>query len=297
MLIIGLPLINILILNWNSSTLVVDMIGKFQQAVESDRQFRVIVVDNDLKSNADLYLKDDFNGCELYYIWNRDNLGYAEGNNRGISFIKDNGLTGNVVIVNPDVDVGYSDVLKMDSICKGNIGGVMCSAKTPSGKKLYSSLKLQGLTQSWIIKGSGVVSTDYLAGSLMVINASVLQDPNVMEGKNLFDPRYFLYWEEVDLSKRLLNAGYLLKSDSDVEVVRSPNSSDRVGKSFYYLNRNIFLLKSKFSDVGYKDVYLYLILSLLSSFKKFFLDFDSNALMKLTSAVADGLRFKFGRKW
>lgn len=292
-------MINIVILNWKSTRLVCDKVLRLSQQASGSQfvNIRVLVVDNDPNSNERYYANHDFSNIEFYYIWNGGNLGYAEGNNRALKFLVERKFSGNVAIINPDVEFTLDDILKMDYECFGDVGGVMCAAKSPSNNTLYTSLRLVGLRQYWRKDESGVVDTDYLAGSLMIINENVLMNPKIMCPEGLFDARYFLYWEEVDLSKRLLRCNYKLKSVTDVSIVRAPNSSERVDRSFYYLNRNIFLIRKCFKDIGFADVLLYLLGSFAVSIKKLLFEFDSNSIRRFGAALVDGMGSKYGRKW
>ena len=64
-----------------------------------------------------------------------------------------------------------------------------------------------------------------------------------------YDERLFFYWEELDVSYKLLNLGFKIIYDSNVTVLHKISPDGRVNwneKRFYYLVRNIIYLDWKF---------------------------------------------------
>ncbi len=69
-----------------------------------------------------------------------------------------------------------------------------------------------------------------------------------------YDSALFFYWEEVDLSRKLINLGYEIAYDPEVTILHKISSESRVNwedDRYYYLVRNAIYLEWKFyASVG-----------------------------------------------
>ena len=93
----NLPLVSIIILNYNAGKLLLDCVKSIYDS--NYKNFEVIVVDNLSKDNSHLECKKQFNQIKL--ISNEENFGFCEGNNIGIKDARGDFL----VILNPDTIV------------------------------------------------------------------------------------------------------------------------------------------------------------------------------------------------
>ena len=98
-------MINILILNWNSSASISRLLESI--SLSSYKSYRVILVDNNSNSKDkknlnkiyQLYLKT----LDIHLIVNSHNAGYAKGNNIGYQYILSHNFKGDLLILNPDI--------------------------------------------------------------------------------------------------------------------------------------------------------------------------------------------------
>ncbi len=288
-------MINIMILNWNSSAEIFTLLSSIRESVFKD--FRVLIIDNFSNDSERLNdLIDFFPEFEIHIIFNSSNFGYAKGNNVGFEYLEGNGIPGDVLIINPDVKVRANTLYELVSakLQNNNVGAVMIRTFDEFGVVIYDKIILHGFKQTYKkfpITFEGTDETDYCAGSC------ILLDRNVLRKVGLFDEAFFLYWEEVDLSLRIRKSGYKLLSTTKSSVVRKSNSLDRSINAYYYFIRNSFLLNRKWPNECGKFYHFLFIFSavssaLINSFKKNDFRFIKSSLRGLW----DGIYGKSGVK-
>ncbi|GAA1312721.1 glycosyltransferase family 2 protein [Saccharothrix xinjiangensis] len=169
------------------------------------------------------------------------NLGYGAAANRGVASLPDD--VGWVVVANPDLSWGESSLDKLLEAAKrwprgGAFGPLI---REPSGA-VYPSARLlpalgRGLghavlgpvwsgnpwTQAYRQETASVEerTAGWLSGSCLLMRREAFDS---VEG---FDPRYFMYFEDVDLGDRLGRAGWLNVYVPDAEVVHIGGHSTR----------------------------------------------------------------------
>ncbi len=250
--------LNVLILNWNSANDVAGLLMSIAKSHFAD--FRVILIHNatsDEPAIRGLYNKYK-NIFETHLVVNGSNLGYAGGNNAGYEYLKNNGLNGDVLILNPDVRVSPNTFENMHRVLmKHGVGGVMCRALEQSGNSLYDYIELVGFTSKYRYTDRDFVETDYLAGSCMMLKRQAL------EQIGLFDEEFFMYWEEVDLSIRMKKKGFRLLSTTKCKITRSANDNSRSLNALKYSIKNSFLIREKHPEFIMIDHYCYLFRMLM----------------------------------
>ncbi len=281
-------MVNIFILNWNSLNLIIKRLTELNLI---DDDIRVVVINNDdsvIKKESLIYYCSRH---DLHIINNGGNLGYAGGNNSGLTYLKEKNYSGDIIIANPDVAL-TSLVIKSLLSARGcpNFGAAMTAAHDENGGKLYSHIKLvNGFQQKWLCDQTSVrfIGTDYVAGSLFLVAREVV------DIIGLFDERYFLYWEEVDLSFRIKDAGFKLYSIPAVSILRTTNSISRVIRSQYYISRNSFLIKNKFPHKFKQYEHFLFILRVVAFNIKLCIQHRRiEPLFNVVKGVLDGLKLK-----
>ncbi|SMY17005.1 glycosyltransferase family 2 protein [Photobacterium aquimaris] len=279
-------MINIVVLNWNSSN---DVYTLFSSLLNSSyKDFRVIVVDN----NSDLLDQDKLGNVIIEFskyfiidvIYNKDNLGYASGNNIAIKYIKEKNHNGDIMIVNPDVIFSETALENMGSQLYSSIdcAGVMIKTIDPDTSITYDYLELSGFNTVYKLSEDNKHLTDYLAGSCFLIKRDYID-----KGNYLFNDDFFMYFEEVELSIRLKKAGWKLISCLDSNVYRKSNPESRSPNAIFYSARNSFLLYKIHSDFFSKtDLFKYLIKLGLFSLRKF----KYKSVKSYLSGVVSGIR-------
>lgn len=244
-------MINIIILNWNSSKDTLELIHSIFDS--NFKEYRIIIVDNNSDIENKNIIKQFINKyTNIRLILNNNNAGYTGGNNIGYNYIAENQLDGNILIINPDIRIQKDTLFKLNKTMDNNIGIVTCSAFNKNKHKLYDYIKLSGLQQKWLETKKSTIETDYAAGSCMLLNRSLIDDIG------LFDDKFFLYWEEVDLAFRTIKNNYKILSITDTYVIRKDNGRERSINSIYYLTRNIFILEYKYKSITKTDLFCYI---------------------------------------
>ena len=181
----------------------------------------IIVVDNNSPDDTMAHVKPRF--PDVTFVENHDNVGFARANNQAINMARGR----YILILNPDTIITTRSITEpmqwMQSHPKcGAIGVHMIDGDgvfLPESKRAFPSpwvsfCKIFGLSKlfprsRWFAKyhlryldEHQPHSVDILAGAYMFCRADVLQQ---MRG---FDEDFFMYGEDIDLSYRMVQAGY-----------------------------------------------------------------------------------------
>ena len=181
------------------------------------------------------------------------NLGFGAGVNLGAGA----GLTAGVdqlLILNPDATIAASAVLELVDRSRAEPNAVYCPRIVrPDGSTWFGGSDLHlddGRLRNPARRGSARVEP-WLTGACLVVSRSL------WERVGGFDDEYFLYWEDVDLSHRVLAAGAALTLCTDVVAVHDEGGTHRDGMSvgrgksetyYYFVIRNRQLFAAKHLD-------------------------------------------------
>jgi hypothetical protein len=206
------PLVGILVLNWNNYRDTKECLDSLSKVRDVDH--RIYIVDNNSNDGSIEKLGKEF--PHHIYIKNRENLGFAGGNNVGIKQALAEGadyilLLNNDTEVNPD----FLSILVHEIENDPKIGAVGPKIYYHDNPKTiwFAGGKINPITgQTCHIginkKDQGQYETprevDFITGCAFFIRAEVLNKIG------LFDNDYFYSYEDVDLSFRIRDAGYKL---------------------------------------------------------------------------------------
>ena len=155
----------------------------------------------------------------------KQNLGFGGGNNRGIHLALERGfkyilLLNNDTIVTPDTLGALVSRAESDPGL-GEIGSVLFYMDEPTRIQAWGG----GRVNLWIgrsrhcLEAANGADLDYLTA------ASVLLPAHVLREVGSFDPRYFMYWEDTDLSFRIRAAGWRIGVAPDAVVYHKESAS------------------------------------------------------------------------
>lgn len=204
------PRVSIIILNWNSFEVTLDCLVSLRKM--DYRNFEVVLVDNgSVDSSADKLAES---APEVRLIRNPVNLGFTGGNNVGIRNALERNpdyllLLNNDTIVAPDfltqlVQVAESDpkigVLNPKIYYFEPSNRLWCAGG--AHKPWWSSARMIGCNR--IDDGSygRQMEVSFVTGCALLIRAEIVRQIG------LLDEMYFLGWEDVDWTVRVMNAGY-----------------------------------------------------------------------------------------
>ncbi len=258
--------IAIIVLNWNGKEYISKSLDMLKKLDTSDYQVEVVVVDNNSTDGSVKLIKTQY--PKFHLIENRENLGYAGGNNVGIRFALENGAEW-IWIVNPDVLVdpqALNELLKVatkypragvlgpkiyfapgyefekERYKKSELGKVLWFA---GGRIDWDNVIAQHLGVNEVDHGQldRLSQTDFVTGAALLLNAQMLKEIG------LLDPKYFLYYEENDLCQRAVKNNWELWYVPTSVVWHANAQATTAGstKVDYYTTRNRLLFGLRWS--------------------------------------------------
>jgi N-acetylglucosaminyl-diphospho-decaprenol L-rhamnosyltransferase len=200
--------VQVAIVNWRAAAKALRAATSFQASTGVSAT--VMIVDNDSSPVEREVLQT---GCPpgVTLRLERENLGYGRAANAALADVR----TDCVCVCNPDV-VPDRDMLKQltDLVLSQHTVGAAAPQYTTGGSGYHSSLPSGGVLLVRAFAGSfrrptvpnahadEVLAVEQPAGACVVLRSDVWREVGG------FDPEFFLFYEDVDLAKRLRAAGY-----------------------------------------------------------------------------------------
>lgn len=263
----------IIILNWNRPDDTLSCLESLSNLESHGVDLNVLVVDNASKDDSVKRIggfKADFN---FKLIRNSSNLGFAEGNNVGIRYalLK---KADYVMILNNDTLVEKKLLVSLlDTFDEYNDVGVVSPkiyfargfefhkerySKEDLGKVIWYAgggidwNNVMGVNLGVDEVDDGqfeeVKEVDFATGCSSIFPAKVLKEVG------LFDKRYFMYFEDVDLSLRIKKLGYKVLFQPKGIVWHKVAQSSGIGSDLndYFISRNRLLFGYKYVPLPIK---------------------------------------------
>jgi GT2 family glycosyltransferase len=247
-------LIDIVIVNWNAGDQLSECLSSIQQHGHAEVE-RVIVVDNASSDESADRLEERFD-LPIQIIRNDKNLGFARACNQGARA----GSSPYLLFLNPDAEVFKQSISRplqyMEAETNAQVGicGVQLvdeagaisrtCARFPSLVRLSAQAlglnKIPGLGHT----GMHMKEWDHSRTSEVdqVMGAFFLIRRKLFEALGGFDERYFVYFEEVDLSFRARALGYKSVYLADTQAFHAGGGTSRQVKAmrlFYSLRSRL----------------------------------------------------------
>lgn len=233
--------LSIITINYNSSENTIKLLNSLQGQIDKD--FSTIVIDNASEEEDLQNLKNYVELTRVTLIEQGENLGFSGGNNVGIRKALENSAEW-VLLLNIDTWVGREFIASLKAKLKhlGGIAGIPLveGDKTaylgkvrwlkPTLAHIYNPLYAEYLKRN----------TDYYAiGGAMAIHKDVI------EKIGFLDEKYFLYFEDADLSLRVRKAGLPLNFLDEPKVYHQVSATTKkLGSSlllrYHYRNSLYF---------------------------------------------------------
>jgi GT2 family glycosyltransferase len=196
------PRVGVVVLNYLG---VDDTLACLESLAALDDPVRVIVVDNGSADGSAARLAAV---PDVDLVTNESNLGFAGGNNVAIARLLDDGLEF-VWVLNNDTLVEPATVRELLAVADadrriGAIGSVLYDMAAPQNVLTWGGGRLGRWTGRTRDARNEDDRVDYLTAASVLLRATALREVG------LFDSRYFFTWEDVDLSTRLVAAGWRL---------------------------------------------------------------------------------------
>lgn len=211
------PRISVVIVTYNSRPVIEACLASVTRALASCLH-EIIVVDNEsTDGTAELLAARP----DLRLVRSGENLGFAAGNNLAFDLARGR----YVMLINPDARILAGDVGRALATLEGRsdvaiVGGRVLDAEGRDGESAHP---FPGFLRQWLVR-SGLLHrlrrsplarlvdpiwarpcaprrVDWMPGAFLLARRSTLTEVGG------FDERFFLYWEEVDLFRRLRATG------------------------------------------------------------------------------------------
>ncbi len=216
----------------------------------------VIIIDNNSEDGSGETIREKY--PEITVIENQENRGFGAACNQGIALAKGRYY----VMLNPDTIVPENFTSEIIRFMQshpgcGAMGGMMvdgCHRFLPESKRGIPTLfrafcKFSGLSalfpesSLWAGYYLGHLpfnkqhEIEILTGAFMVLNAEAIKTTGG------FDERFFMYGEDIDLSSRIIKAGYKILYNPEIKILHFKGEStikDRKYVSTFYLAMELF---------------------------------------------------------
>ena len=232
------PKLAIIILNWNNATATIHCLSLISRW--STVQAEVIVVDNG--SSVEDISKIQQAGQPYRFICNHRNLGYAGGNNVGITFALNEGFPF-IMLLNSDASISEQCVMKLLECLEhgpdmGVVGPLLEEHGTVySGGRnigIYSNTRIR---QSPEKRNEKLIPVNYVPGTVFIANGEIFKTVGLLEEE------YFFSGEVADFCQRVHKAGFTCNVFSGCRATHLPDPDSEVRESLYnyYILRNRFL--------------------------------------------------------
>lgn len=193
------------------------------------------------------------------YLQAPQNVGFGRGHNAVFQHNYERHKHEYTLLLNPDTTLDESDYLALrevidtdekiaivgPQIVRGNVQEKSVSTD-PSGLGYFFAFTTQLITHG--SKGFGLVAPDESGFVKGVTGACMMIDNSIaLSSFGIFDPDYFMYFEDQDLCARMRKEGYKIYYDNDIVVTHELGASSET-----FTNRSRWIL-----EMMYKSLTLY----------------------------------------
>jgi GT2 family glycosyltransferase len=248
------PLVSVIVLNWNGAAFLRGCLESVMKSRYPRREH--IVIDNGSTDDSQRILQEiQQENPGIRCIYNKENLGYAGGNNVGAEMASGKYL----VFLNVDTVVAADWLTHLVELMESNDGIGACQPMLllmddPTRLDVVGAY----LTPLGFLKEVGneeVLRAEFLEPReiFSAKGACLMVRRDIFEAAGGFDTDFFFYGEETDLCWRIWLLGYAVRyvpsavvyhKSAYTDDVLSPTRRIRLKKFFAYRNRLLYLYKN-----------------------------------------------------
>lgn len=291
------PLISIITLNWNTTTITCDLLKSINNYCNYPN-LEIIVVDNGSILDPTPILKSVRE--DLIIILNKDNLGFSEGNNVGIKASNGEYL----FLVNNDTEFTFGLIEGLIEVFQifPNAGivcpkfhyffnkGIIEYAGYNAINPFTGRSSMIGCKQVDFGQYNKLVETNYAHGGGMMVKRKIIDDVGYMPSE------FFLYYEELDWCEQIKKAGYKIYYQPKSLIYHKESMSSGKNsplKVFYHTrNRILFMLR----NMSFFQQFIFLIYFSIFTVPKNTLKFIFNRQFKHLKSFWKGIFWHFNRQ-
>ena len=203
------PLVYLVLLNWNGIEHLPACLASLHR--QSYQNFKLLMVDNGSEDESLEFARGAFPDIEI--IANRRNIGFARANNQGLYHAIENGAR-YVILLNNDTECDPNFIQGLVAVAESDSHIAACAPKI-----LYFRTRdiINGIGTEVSMFGYGwdrgvgekdEGQYDEVCDVFGVSGGAMLIRSDVVKKVGAFDPTYFIYFEDIDLSWRIRLWGY-----------------------------------------------------------------------------------------
>ena len=235
----------VVVVNWNGKDYTLECLQSLQE--QQRAAIEIVLVDNGSTDGSVFAVHQQFPGAVI--IESGANLGYAGGNNLGLVYALDHGFE-HILVLNNDTILEPDCTYKLLLDLRFHPDAAAAAPKSyyfePPNKIYFAGGKInRDGTVHHIGDGcndgptySKAIDVTWLNGCAIMFRSSALREIG------LFEPDFFLFFEDTDWSLRARRAGYRLRLVPDARLWHKGSASFGMPTSplaLYYHTRNQFL--------------------------------------------------------
>lgn len=291
------PLVSIISVNFNQIQVTLELLESLRSI--SFRNFEIILIDNGSTEDSTKLLSENY--PEVNYIYSDKNLGFSGGNNLGIRASKGDYL----FFVNNDAEITEGCIETLLQLFNsipplGIVSPLICyDPKLTNNQQIiqYAGAthvhpmtgRNEILGEKQIDKGqfNKAKETAYVHGAAMMVKREVIDSVGVMPDE------FFLYYEELDWSEQIRNAGFKVYVEPNALVFHKESlavGKNSTLKTYYHTRNRIFFVRRNRSWSQIAIFYLFLF---FFTIPKNTLVFLKNREWKHISAFYKGIWWNF----
>ncbi|RJR28787.1 glycosyltransferase family 2 protein [Candidatus Microgenomates bacterium] len=264
----------VVIINWNRKADTLSCLKSLDKLSIDNFKLSVIVVDNaSVDDSVSAIKKFNAKNFTLETVVNADNLGFAEGNNIGINYALGKKadyvlLLNNDTLVHKDLLVSMLETMKENNSIAAVSPKIYFAPgfefhrkrykKSDKGKVVWSA----GGAMDWNnIFGNNIgvdavdkgqfekqCDIDFATGACVLFRAKALREVG------FFNPKYFMYFEDTDISTRLVNKKWKIVYCPKAVLWHKVAQSSGIGGELndYFITRNRLLFGFKYASLRTK---------------------------------------------
>lgn len=257
------------IIDFNGQENTINCLRSIESLEKVNFKLNVIVVNNYPQEKLNL---PKFSGLNLKMIENKENLGFAGGHNIAIKNALENGAD-YILVLNNDTIVNKSLITELLKSSNSEIGIIVPKIYFAKGHEFHKTRYKEEEKGKIIWYAGGIMDWENVIGhhrgvdevdnrqydtvgpSDFASGCCMLVKREVFEKVGFFDERYFLYYEDNDLSQRALRSGFkILYQPKAILWHKNAGSAGGSGSLLqdYYITRNRMLFGIKFAPLRSK---------------------------------------------
>ncbi len=269
--------LSIILVNFNTTKDTLDCLDSLKKAIIPPKlSLHIVLVDNASSDNSVATVlaavkKNKYKN--LQFIVSDKNTGFTGGNNIGIRKAHEDNPT-HILLLNNDtlVPKDFFQTLSKSSIREPKVGVLTPKIYFAKGFEFHKDRYQKKDLGKVIWSAGGTVDWDNIYGSndhvdevdmgqftkptqtQFATGACMLIKREVIDSVGIFDERYFLYLEDLELSTRIKEAGWKIVFDPSVYLWHKVSQSSGVGSSLndYFITRNRLLFGSTYAGLRTK---------------------------------------------